>query len=98
MTALKRYQFRLPIDDERRIEDAAKKAGLAPNQLAKRIVQAALRQEPVSPERVAEDLMIVRAGVEQMFRRTGAIEELDKAVKTIRTRRSDDGHKAERRV
>ena len=98
MTALKRYQFRLPIDDERLIEDAAKKAGLAPNQLAKRIVQAALRQEPISPERVAEDLMIVRAGVEQMFRRTGAIEELDKAVKTIRTRRSDDVSPEARRV
>lgn len=90
MTALKRYQFRLPIDDERRIEDAAREAGIAPNQFAKRIVQAALRTDAIDSQAMADDLLVIRAGMEALFRRNGKLEELIDAIDTVRERRSGD--------
>lgn len=87
MTECPRYQFRLGKKDAWVLEKAAKERGIAANLMAKKIVQTVLRDDLVSPDRLAEDLLIIRAGMEQLFSRSDRDHELDEAIERLRTRR-----------
>lgn len=87
MTECARYQFRLGKKDAWALEKAAKERGIAGNLMAKKIVQTALRDDLVSPDRLAEDLLIIRAGIEQLFSRSDRDEELGDAIERLRTKR-----------
>jgi hypothetical protein len=86
MTECTRFQFRLPKRDCFALEEAAKAHGIAPNQMAKKLVQLALSKDPLPPEKLADDLLVIRAGMEQLFRRSDRSRELDDAIEIVKMR------------
>jgi len=58
-----------------------------PKQIAKRRLETALDAEEIDERKLAEDLLGIRAGVEQLFRRADRVEELSDAVARVRRRR-----------
>ncbi|NNU16223.1 hypothetical protein HK107_07810 [Parvularcula sp. ZS-1/3] len=86
MTECTRFQFWLPKRDCFALEEAAKAHGIAPNQMAKKLVQLALSKDPLPPEKLADDLLVIRAGMEQLFRRSDRSGELDDAIEIVKTR------------
>ncbi|WP_031556119.1 hypothetical protein [Parvularcula oceani] len=82
-----RYQFRLNRARQKRLHDLARTAGLSPSRMAKFLCETALDQEGFEPERVARDLLVVRAGIEQLFRRSDREGELLAAIEEAEARR-----------
>jgi len=83
-----RYQFRLNRVRQQRLHAMARAAGISPSLMAKTLCEIGLDTDGFDPQSLVNDLLIVRAGIEQLFRRTDREEELDAAVAAIRARRA----------
>lgn len=83
-----RVQFRLSKTQSAIVRELANSANTTPNQIAKRLFEAALEKQDVDPEKLAEDLLVIRAGMEQLFRRADRVDELSNAIARVRERRS----------
>ena len=82
-----RVQFRMPKARYEKLCGLAREAGVTPHKMAKAIFEDALEEKPIDPAALSEDLVIIRAGIEAMFRRAGKIDELDEAVSSVIARR-----------
>ena len=83
-----RVQFRLKKVRQQRLEGLAKAAGVSPHEMAKVIFERALDGTSVDPARLSDDLLVIRAGVEQMFRNSDRLPDLDQAIAEIKERRA----------
>ncbi|MEL7322605.1 MAG: hypothetical protein AAFN03_11485 [Pseudomonadota bacterium] len=82
-----RVQFRLTKARADTLAELALAANTSPSQFAKRLVEAALDAEEIDGRKLAEDLLVIRAGVEQLFRRADRVDELTDAIARVRRRR-----------
>ena len=88
MTASFRVQFRLSKARTQALKDLAETAGVSPNLMAKSLCEAALSRQETDPKSVERDLLIIRAGMEQLFRRSGRESELDAAIDALEKHRT----------
>ncbi len=82
-----RVQFRLTKARANTLAELALAANISPRKFAKRLLETALDAEEIDERKLAEDLLVIRAGVEQLFRRADRVEELSDAVARVRRRR-----------
>ena len=82
-----RYQFRLNKARRQRLHALARAAGLSPSLMAKTLCETALDGDGFNPKGLEEDLLIIRAGIEQLFRRSDRQGELAAAIEAVRLRR-----------
>lgn len=83
-----RVQFRLTKSQSAIVRDIATKTNLSANIVAKKLFETGIAQKEIDAEKVAEDLLIIRAGVEEMFRRADRSDELSDAIERVRDRRA----------
>ncbi|WP_031553059.1 hypothetical protein [Parvularcula oceani] len=88
MTASFRVQFRLSKARTNALKDLAETAGVSPNLMAKSLCEVALSRQETDPKSVERDLLIIRAGMEQLFRRSGRESELDAAIDALEKHRT----------
>lgn len=82
-----RVQFRLSKPRARVLEDLAEAANTTPSILAKRLIEDIIDGDEVDSKKLAEDLLVIRAGMEEMFRRADRSDELSAAIQRVRQRR-----------
>lgn len=87
MTASPRIQFRINKAREAKLIALAKGKNITPNTLAKYLFETALDLSDFDTEAMSKDLAVVRAGIEQMYRRSGNVDELEEAVERLADRR-----------
>ncbi len=86
-----RIQFRVSKSRYAKLIELARSARISPHQMAKAMFERAIDRDPVDPQKLSEDLLVIRAGVEQLFRRADRQHELADAVDEFRTRRNSRG-------
>lgn len=82
-----RYQFRLNQARRKRLHELARTAGLTPSAMAKTLCEIALDRDGFDPRTLEQDLLVIRAGIEQLFRRNERESELAAAIEEARLRR-----------
>lgn len=82
-----RVQFRLSKTRAGVLANLAQTANTTPSMLAKRFLEEILDGDEVDAKKLAEDLLVIRAGVEEMFRRADRTDELSDAIQRVRKRR-----------
>lgn len=83
-----RYQFRLNRARQKKLNALAKAAGLSPSLMAKTLCETALDGDGFDPRSLEHDLLVIRAGIEQLFRRNDRDGELAAAVEEMTARRA----------
>jgi hypothetical protein len=83
-----RYQFRLNRARQKRLHDLASAAGLSPSLMAKTLCEIALDGDGFDPSKLEQDILVIRAGIEQLFRRNDRENELAAAIEEEQARRA----------
>ena len=82
-----RVQFRLSRQQSALVHELAANSTMSPSAIAKKLFLKGLELSEVDAGLLAEDLLIIRAGIEQLFRRADRVDELSEAVSAIKDRR-----------
>ena len=83
-----RVQFRIQRRRHAKLVELAERDGVTPHQMAKAIFEDAIDGDDVDVARIAEDLMVIRAGVELLFDRADRGDELVDAIEDVRRARA----------